>query len=271
LNEQARLAAPKVSIQDYLVSDDLFPGLHLSEGVAPLIIGDFSAEESDWLPPVEMRKPGFRTNEEIYLNRFATPVDAHNRVLIDELIEQVKDTVDASYAWPGYADLHHTRWPWPWYEAFDYLNQDSFGTARHYRELPDNKFEVPRLFHNWIHKVSVPPPLPRSEVMRKEIEEWNEQAKFHDLVATTTKLTRVFERERERRGGYDETQQQMVAKMVGRRLGSLATTAAALESIPPDRLPWAPDMTLQERAGRIGRLVRKGSHQRIRAVRPEVA
>lgn len=145
--------------------------------------GVFDWRASDWLPPVDVLRPGFQTPEEILENRFPTPVDRQNRVQVDELIEMVKATVDPAYFWPGKVDLHHVQWPFDWYQWFDAVQTDSHGAGMHYRELPPNKIMVPRNFHIWLHRVALPPTMPRLKVMRQTIEEWNAQVKFHEEVS----------------------------------------------------------------------------------------
>ncbi len=99
--------------------------------------------------------------------RIPTPVDDRGLVDMTELIKQTKKTVDPSYSWEsGYTDIHHLQWPNAEYayEPYSPANPHTF------RNLAISKLRTPRIFHNWIHTITLPPPMPTAEVMRYRIE-----------------------------------------------------------------------------------------------------
>lgn len=112
------------------------------------------------LPPREVRVWDEQKDE-----RLETPLDSLGRVDLDELVDRVKQTVDEEYAWVSpFNDIHHLQCPASSYHS---ENGDDLGFL--FRELANRKAYFPRLFHNWTHYVTLPPPVPDSEVMHQSI------------------------------------------------------------------------------------------------------
>lgn len=90
---------------------------------------------------------------------------------IDQLIEDVKLTVHPSYIWSldrKTSDIHHFYW------QGDLYPYDEFGVVNpaRFRNLAVHKGELPRIFHNWLHVITIPPPVPSEEVMFFRTEGW---------------------------------------------------------------------------------------------------
>lgn len=122
-------------------------------------------KESLWLPPLESQLINPATE------KIDTPVDERGLIDIPQLITDVKATVDPDFEWPSALSIHHFYWPsaaYP-YET-GHHNSTSAGT---FRNLPLHKGLLPRVFENWLHKVTLPPEVPEAEVMQYRIEAWS--------------------------------------------------------------------------------------------------
>lgn len=221
------------------------------------------------LPPTELRAQGFRNLEEIMQNRFPTPVDERGLVDVDLLIEMVKSTVHPNYRWPGYSDRHHTLWP-----AYRYGIVQTFVPeldAVAFRNLAINKIWVPRVFHNWTHIVTQEPEVPPEEIMQESIEEWAIVRDFFISVKETTKIMRIYERERVRRAEagmpLTASQEEMIADDLRRRLGGVVLHFKGLEGLNLNRWPISMNMSVHTAAGQVGDLVMRGWQRRTKQVR----
>lgn len=91
-----------------------------------------------------------------------TPVDGWGLVDPDELVRIALTTVDSEYDWTSqFSDIHHWQWPKRLYTKST--------IKREFREQTHRKAYVPRRLHNWIHFVTLPPPMPSYEAMRHSI------------------------------------------------------------------------------------------------------
>lgn len=103
--------------------------------------------------------------------KIETPTDDRGLIDVDRLIVDVKATVDPSYTWRGDSKVHHLYWPASIYPYGEVQSQPS--TAHVFRNLPVNKALIPRVFENWLHKITTPPEVPDEEVMRNQIDAWD--------------------------------------------------------------------------------------------------
>lgn len=101
-------------------------------------------------------------------DKFETPIDERGLILVPELIQAVKDMVDTTYQWPMHLSVHHFYWHSGWYDS-------AFAGpyAQKFRDLPIHKGLVPRVFENWLHKVTIEPDVPDPEVMELRVQGWN--------------------------------------------------------------------------------------------------
>jgi hypothetical protein len=99
--------------------------------------------------------------------KLITPVDERGLVIVSELVRAVKATVDSSYEWPVHLSVHHFYWAAGWYKS-------AFAGphATISRELPIHKGLVPRVFENWLHKVTIAPDVPDPDVIDYRVEAW---------------------------------------------------------------------------------------------------
>lgn len=114
-------------------------------------------EQSYSLPPRELQRFTLGHDEKLQ-----TPLDDYGLVDVSELIYQVKKTVDPSYTWDSpFNDVHHIQWP---SRQYQYLPHSQVN-PQEFRNLSISKIYTPRVFHNWVHRITEPPPPPPIEVM----------------------------------------------------------------------------------------------------------
>ncbi len=114
-----------------------------------------------WFPPSEMQLWNIDKQ-----GRIETPLDSNGMVDLDALVHLGKITVTTGYDWTSpLNDVHHLQWP-----AVRY-SEENIGSeiGRIFRDLVGRKTFIPRRFHNWIHHITVEPPVPSSEVMHHSV------------------------------------------------------------------------------------------------------
>lgn len=210
------------------------------------------------LPPEEFR---LRSIDD----KIPTPTDRWGVVNSDQLIRDVMQTIHPDYRWTGKSDIHHGQWCRADYHAMQAALPQSRAVA--FRELAPNKMQIPRVFHNWIHAITLPPPMPEPEVMRESVREWLILQDFFRSVQEAAQTERLFGRERVRRGGFTEEQEEIIAEEQRRRMEGVYTHFSALQTVPIERWPFSGDIKLPAAAGRIGNLVLSGFHRRSMHVR----
>jgi len=98
-----------------------------------------------------------------------TALDERGLVDLDALVADVKATIDKEFEWTSqFNDVHHLQW---FASRYPYLDSsDQMVNMSAFRELANRKAYVPRVFHNWIHRITEPPPVPSIEVMNYSID-----------------------------------------------------------------------------------------------------
>lgn len=136
---------------------------------------------SDTMPPVEYRKFDPKKDDPI-----ETPLDYRGLVDLDKLISIVKSTVDSEYSWiSNMNDVHHLQW----YKAL-YRDHENPNLALNFRELVNRKAYIPRVFHNWLHRVTLPPPVPSEEVMQYSLDAQRVAISLSQTASEAVRLTR---------------------------------------------------------------------------------
>lgn len=133
------------------------------------------------LPPDEARLFNPSHNELI-----DTPIDYRGIVDLDELIKIVKATVVPEYDWTSRMnDVHHLQW-----HAALYKNNKNPGLALEFRNLINRRAYLPRVFHNWIHRITIPSPVPDEDVMRYCVDAQRVAMNLHSTAANALRLAR---------------------------------------------------------------------------------
>lgn len=137
----------------------------------------------DRLPPPDMRL--YNPGKEGLLD---TPLDERGLVDLNRLVALGKSTVDAAFGWQSREnDVHHLQWVGRYYDIADaFVEADTHV----FRNLVNRKAYVPRLFHNWVHYITAPPPVPSDEVMSYSIDAQRVAMSLARTAGLATKLTR---------------------------------------------------------------------------------
>ncbi len=172
-------------------------------------------------------------------DKFDTPIDDRGLVDVDRLIADVKATIDLNYEWPLGSNEHHFYWPKAFYPLGDPDNQSTLST---FRELPVSKGKMPQAFHNWLHKVTLPPEVPEIPVMERRIEAWQiASSLFQSLTARRNMLSGRLTRR------HKKSSQELSDDEVDRLI---------IEQIAEDQFPiWHRNIQLLERLDPEFRLV----------------
>ncbi len=118
-----------------------------------------------------------------------TPLDSRGLVDAPALFQEVAKTVDPSYEWESaFNDPHHLQWPNRWYtnEIRDPITKTA--NPQEFRNLAISKWILPRVLHNWIHRVTEPPPVPSDEVMFYRTEAQRVTTSLFMTVRDSTRL-----------------------------------------------------------------------------------
>ncbi|HEU4830780.1 MAG TPA: hypothetical protein VFS65_01245 [Candidatus Saccharimonadales bacterium] len=118
------------------------------------------------LPPPEVVVADLHKNYPI-----ETPLDERGLVDVPKLLVEMSKTVDPNYDWRSqFNDVHHLQWPNRWYDDEDKEFETTLVNPNEFRSLAIGKWVLPRVLHNWIHKVTEPPKIPDMDTMHYRIE-----------------------------------------------------------------------------------------------------
>lgn len=138
------------------------------------------------LPPVE-RSSNLklcRDGKVRAIEKIDIPLDEYGVPVPVELIHEVAAMVDSEYVWPKYTNVHHLSWP-----RRSYHEHES-DTAALYRESSSLMMNIPIQFHNFIHAVTLPPPMPSVEVMSQRVLEQRSVDILFELGRRTIRYAR---------------------------------------------------------------------------------
>jgi hypothetical protein len=134
-----------------------------------------------WLPPKDVRLIDTDID-----GKLETPLDARGLVDLDKLVTLGKQAVSSNYDWTSpFNDVHHLHWPGAFYM------QDADETDHAFRELAQRKAYVPRRFHNWVHLITEPPPVPDTETMLLAIKAQSTAKAIAVTAQLAVRLTRM--------------------------------------------------------------------------------
>lgn len=228
-------------------------------------VGTLAAPETRWqdgLPPQEFWVlPMNQTIE--------TPVDDRGLILVDDLIAEVKRYIAPEYEWPTQTDVHHLYFYAETYSAVDAWSEGRI-PARRFRELAVNKILAPRYFHNVLHRVTRPAPMPSPEVMRHRIDAWTAASNLFESVRNVTRAERLARRREMRidQLTVEETQvgREIMEETLARHFHGISLHLGALSLVPREFWPFDPELRAQVAAGQIGDIVLRGRQRHIRSV-----
>ena len=127
-----------------------------------------------------------------------TPLDSRGLVDLDQLVTDVKATIDKSFDWTSaFNDVHHMQW---FANKYSRLGLPTFPSIVYedlpvdmiaFRELANRKAYVPRVFHNWVHRITRDPPVPKQEVMGYSIDAQRVAMSLSRTASLAVRLTRM--------------------------------------------------------------------------------
>jgi hypothetical protein len=196
--------------------------------------------------------------------RIDTPVDDRGLIDVDQLIQAVQETVDPEYLWPHSLSIHHFYWPeasYPYDKSVDAVSNPAI-----FRDLPRNKGLVPRVFENWLHQVTLPPPTPNPEVMSYRVEAWRVAKSLYlnarDTVRWEKRARRRAEYVQQNPGvlkeefdGEDIIGEEAIQDILDHYFRGAEHNVARLERIPPEFRLFDPSKPIQALATELGQLV----------------
>lgn len=180
---------------------------------------NYDAQPIYHLPPPDVVRIKWNPHDLI-----PTPLDERGLVDTKGLLVAMSQTVDPQYKWNSpFNDVHHLQWPNRWYgnERIDNVVPSKF------REIAIGKWILPRVLHNWIHKITEPPPIPDPEVMHYRVEAQRVVTSLFQSVKVSKHILRSR--------NLTETQ---INNRLMRRFGSFSSQlATAKQSIPREFQP----------------------------------
>ncbi|HVV66730.1 MAG TPA: hypothetical protein VHB72_01510 [Candidatus Saccharimonadales bacterium] len=222
-----------------------------------------------WLPPRELWRAS--PNDPI-----ETPVDDRGIVDVPKLIGLVKDSVEPEYVWQLPDNTHHFYWYAARYSYDDKWTSDKkHYSAGRFRDLSIHKAELPREFENWLHLITLPPPVPSREVMQYRIDSWRVAVNLFGSVRRVV----MWEKRAQKRANYTARNPDVVSydegdifgeeymeTILDRQFRGVERHMSELEQVPPEFRLVQPANTPKELATQLGRIVGKRSLKLRQAV-----
>lgn len=138
------------------------------------------------LPPQE-----FWTDQSLQKYSLETPLDERHFVDMDGLVELGRQFVVPEYQWASPVnDVHHLQWSISTQLPKD-MSEAEIVVLKEFRELVNRKMFTPRVFHNWLHWLTLPPPVPGVEEMRYSVDAQRVAVSLAKTAALATQLTRI--------------------------------------------------------------------------------
>jgi hypothetical protein len=220
------------------------------------------------LPPPHVRL----TSEE---QQIITPLDDRGLIDIPELIQNVKETIHPDYTWPTKeTNVHHFYWP---AAQYPYL-PDEINTAL-FRNQPINKGRMPIIFHNWLHRVTIPPPVPEAEVIVHHMDAWNVTRSLFHNVKNARHWQRRVEKSRRymhgiqsniyKDGVTDDVDIEMIEQIMDKHFIGVDECRVKLDSIHPDFQIIDPDEPFEGLVRTLGKIMAPSSLLLTRTVTTE--
>lgn len=144
------------------------------------------------LPPIEqapilehLAVLGLRRFREEYARK--TPLKSDDTVDYEKLVAEMRGLVSPDYKWQApFFDEHHLHWE---ASLYDPDKHDGDTIPYRFRDLSTQKLWVPRQFHNFVHAVTIEPPIPERTVMREYIDRFRRHRYMYSLASEAIDLS----------------------------------------------------------------------------------
>ena len=114
------------------------------------------------------------------IDKLEVPLDDNGIPRRVALMGAVLNTIYMEHIWTGGYDLHHVAWPGKEYRQGFGLDGELIGAA--YRGSGSLKVLLPRQLHNYVHRITEPPPTPDLDVMRQYALEHNQVDRLFETI-----------------------------------------------------------------------------------------
>lgn len=138
-----------------------------------------------WTPKTHLPHPDYWLVDP-EKEKMDTPLD--DRGLVDPylLVKNVLSTLSSDFNPKFLKDTHHLYWPKCFYPR---------GTVdRQFREIAPHKVKVPQDLHGWIHRVTLPPKMPDTELVQHHVEFYDAARELFHAVRRIVQLQREKDR-----------------------------------------------------------------------------
>ena len=223
------------------------------------------AQKPSGLPPQEVR---------LVTDNFRIEAQTDDRGLIDipNLLQQVKSTIDASYDWPvDSTNVHHFYWPAAQYPNIQ-KHEEGINMSL-FRNLPINKGLMPFQFHNWLHRVTIPPPLPDIEIVEYQMEAWDvTRSLFHSVKNARHWQRRVQRSKNNQRvvdykdNVHDEIDIEVIEEIMGKHFVGVEECREKLGQVHPEFRLADPDEPFEKLVRTLGKIMAPSSTILVRSV-----
>lgn len=123
----------------------------------------------------------YRGNGAVCKEKIEVPLDEYGIPRRVELMRKVLGTLEVAHHWTGDYDLHHIAWPGVNYRKITDSNGELVGS--YYRGAGSLKVMLPRQMHNYLHAITLPPPMPTFDVMRQYAHEHDQVSRLYDAIS----------------------------------------------------------------------------------------
>jgi len=192
-----------------------------------------------------------------------TPIDSRGLVDIDASVALVKSLIAEGYTWGGGVDVHHFQW---YSNLYPYIQNSTVNPAN-FRDLPPHKGLLPREFHNFIHAVTLAPPVPDEEVMYYRSEGWRVASSLFNQTRELLKQERQWRRHVQRiisqnpdlgEEGFDKLErvdQETMNEILAKDFKGIDIHLARNEQLPEEFRFFDSNEPAIKVAGRLGKII----------------
>lgn len=227
------------------------------------------------MPPVEVRLVDPVNNRDD--NRVPTKLDDFGRVDIVATLEVVRSTIDPTYGFPLKTTDHHIQWPESWYPFIS--DPDAPVNPFRFRDIAPNIVMMSRQLENWLHVVTLPPPIPDEEVMTHSVDAWCVGLQLYEAASEVIwwEKRRRNRRQRVEKDpsflppefkGQDIIGEAILAEILHTHHEGFQKHLDAFEKVPEDYWLVDPNKPLHVIARELGQIVKPGCRILTRTAEP---
>ncbi|MBX4190684.1 hypothetical protein KW794_01210 [Candidatus Saccharibacteria bacterium] len=209
--------------------------------------------------------------------KLETPLNKLGIVDPQATIALVRGSIDPEYIWDPALSLHHFQWDKNLYPD---VKQHNRPNPHFFRELPPHKGLMLREFENFLHTITLRPPVPEEEVMYYRIEAWKVASSLFKKAREVVQWERRQRRRRQRYiadnphlvdegfEGRDPIGEEIMQEILEKDLRGVDIHREQNAKLPPEFRFFDSEAPLTEIAGNIGRIAVPRSQKLYKALAP---